>query len=128
MQSIKINRKKLFVGIGIFLLCASILSAFLIRERFLNHQTYTIVLTKNGFEPSTISIQRGDTVAFSTNRGFPFWPASDKHPSHSMYPEFDPKMPINQHDQWDFQFIKSGTWTFHDHLNSTLRGTIYVSN
>ena len=92
------------------------------------HNTYTILLKKGGFVPRETYIKNGDTVVFKTDRGFPFWHASDKHPSHSIYPDFDPKMPIQSDETWEFAFNKSGTWSYHDHLNSTLRGIIHVTN
>lgn len=89
--------------------------------------THTVVLTAKGFEPHEVHIQKGDSVTFSSTRGFSYWPASDKHPSHSIYPDFDPEHAIPPEDTWKFQFNKEGAWSYHDHLNSTLRGVVYVS-
>ena len=85
-----------------------------------------VKLTEDGFSPQTITIATGDTVVFTTNRGKPFWPASDLHPTHSIYPEFDPKQPIDPDQSWSFRFDKAGEWRFHDHLAPLFRGVILV--
>ena len=87
-----------------------------------------IVLAENGFTPQNIIIARGDTVVFSTSRGKQFWPASDLHPTHEIYPEFDPKRPVLANESWTFRFNRAGTWNFHDHLDPFFRGTIQVTD
>lgn len=86
-----------------------------------------IMLTKDGFSPSEITIKKGETVAFRTENGKLFWPASNLHPSHLLYPEFDPKQPIEPEATWSFTFEKPGTWQFHDHLAPYFTGTITVT-
>lgn len=87
---------------------------------------HSVILKSNGFEPRELTIKKNDIVHFSTARTFPFWPASDKHPSHSEYSDFDPRKPIPQNETWEFKFEKIGTSSYHDHTNSSLRGVIYV--
>lgn len=87
---------------------------------------YTIKLTEDGFAPSAITIAKGDTVTFTTARDKPFWPASDLHPTHGIYSEFDPKQPIDPDKSWSFRFDKKGEWRFHDHLAPLFRGVIIV--
>jgi len=89
-------------------------------------QTHEIILTENGFEPTSITINRFDIVKFSTTAGKTFWPASNLHPLHDIYPAFDPKMPIDPSKSWSFRFTKVGTWEFHDHLFPAYRGNITV--
>jgi plastocyanin len=88
---------------------------------------YVVVLTQNGYEPKVLTITPGSVVRFVSNRGEPFWPASDSHPAHAQYPDFDPQKSIAADKSWSFTFPYEGTYDYHDHLNSTLRGTIYVS-
>src|SRR3989344_2321438 len=52
---------------------------------------HVIVLKQEGFSPSEITIRKGDKVTFTTALGKEFWPASNLHPNHSIYPDFDPK-------------------------------------
>lgn len=85
-----------------------------------------VVLTDAGFEPRDFSIKRGGTVTFSTDRDVPFWPASNVHPDHSLYPAFDPKRPLGQDETWTFTFDEAGDWGFHDHVRSYFSGTVYV--
>lgn len=86
-----------------------------------------VVLTDAGFEPRYVRITQGTQVVFTTTRANQFWPASDPHPSHSIYPEFDPKEPIMPDSSWSFIFDKVGEWGYHDHLRSYFTGTIYVT-
>lgn len=85
-----------------------------------------IVLTEQGFEPRDIRIRPGTAVTFSTNREFRYWPASNSHPLHNLYPLFDPKEPIEPTDTWSFTFNDPGAWGYHDHMRSYFTGTIYV--
>jgi len=79
-----------------------------------------------GFEPSSLTVEKGTTVIFRNDELKDRWPASDPHPAHDMYPEFDPKVPIKSADQWLFVFDKVGEWKFHDHLYPEFQGTIKV--
>ncbi len=87
---------------------------------------HSVVLTKDGFEPNEITIHQGDIVVFSSSAGKDFWPASDLHPTHDIYPEFDPKQPIQESQSWQFVFNKVGSWKYHDHLFSSHRGSVNV--
>lgn len=89
--------------------------------------THEVHLTENGYEPKELTIALYDTVAFSSDRGFPHWPASNFHPAHNQYPAFDPRTPVPSDETWSFQFTQTGVWEFHDHLNSTHQGTITVT-
>lgn len=89
---------------------------------------HSIVLTQNGFFPSEITINKGDIIVFTTSAGKDFWPASDLHPTHGVYPEFDPKRPLNSGESWSFKFEKVGKWNFHDHLRSNYVGVVEVTD
>lgn len=85
-----------------------------------------VVLTDKGFIPEQVSIKLHGTVAFSTDRNRPFWPASNLHPTHGIYPEFDPRGSLSPSGSWTFRFDKAGEWKYHDHLRSYFTGIIYV--
>lgn len=85
-----------------------------------------VTLTKDGFEPAELTIQEGEVVAFRTTTGMPFWPASNPHPAHSLYPVFDPQNPVQPNAVWSF-IPKAGTWRYHDHLAPYFTGTITVT-
>ncbi|MBI2056267.1 MAG: hypothetical protein HYT37_02710 [Candidatus Sungbacteria bacterium] len=111
-----------------YLVLGIILFALIVGAAFwyatLNGKTYTVELREDGFYPKELTIQKGDTVVFTTTREKPFWPASNVHPSHQIYPEFDPKTPIEPHSKWKFSFDKAGEWRYHDHLASQYTGLI----
>ena len=93
-----------------------------------SNKTHTIILKEEGFSPQSITIQKGDTVTFKTDRNESFWPASNLHPTHTIYSEFDPKKPVPANETWSFIFDKIGKWTYHDHLFPFYRGEITVVN
>ncbi len=86
----------------------------------------SVVLTDGGFEPSEFYIRRGTQVTFTTTRANQFWPASNTHPDHDIYPEFDSKRPLKTDESWSFVFEKVGAWGFHDHVRSYFTGKVYV--
>jgi len=86
-----------------------------------------VTLTKDGFVPDTLTIKKGQTIAFRTTAGKLFWPASNLHPSHLLYPEFDPQQPIQPNNVWAFTFEKVGSWKFHDHLAPYFTGVVNVT-
>ncbi|OGM96267.1 MAG: hypothetical protein A3B86_03950 [Candidatus Yanofskybacteria bacterium RIFCSPHIGHO2_02_FULL_38_22b] len=57
-------------------------------------EVFNVVLGADGFEPNNLTINKNDTVIFTTTKDKTFWPASDLHPTHGIYPEFDPRQPI----------------------------------
>src|SRR6185503_5181523 len=67
-----------------------------------------------------------DAVTFISNTGQPFWPASDPHPTHQIYPEFDPKQPIQPGKSWSFTFNRVVNWGYHNHLDSLEHANIIV--
>lgn len=86
-----------------------------------------IVYDGKAFSPSTLNIKVGDIVVFRNKSEGDMWPASAPHPTHTDYPEFDPKDSIASGAKWQFTFLKVGNWKFHDHLNSSVFGTVNVS-
>lgn len=87
---------------------------------------HTVVLTEDGFKPERLVVNPGDSVIFKTDLNKPFWPASDSHPTHTIYSEFDPKKQIDPDSSWKFTFNKEGRWNFHDHLSPLNVGAIIV--
>lgn len=84
-------------------------------------------MTKNGFEPQEITVDIHSTVRFINEDDADRWPASNLHPTHTIYPEFDPKEPIAPGKLWEFHPRKAGSWKYHDHLFPHLRGTLVVT-
>ena len=87
-----------------------------------------ITLNNDSFTPATTTIKQCTKVTFQIEGGRAHWPASDLHPTHLIYPEFDPQKPINSGNSWSFIFDKVGKWRCHDHLHPQVRCIIEVSN
>jgi plastocyanin len=99
-----------------------------------------IEIDSNGFSPSTLVISKGDIVTFVNKDSMPHWPASALHSTHSIYPGsgiekcgtseqdtiFDACKGISPGKSWSFAFYETGTWSYHDHLDARLVGTITV--
>ncbi len=116
------NRNRLVIPIGSAVVCV-LLMAFVLKQA---SRTTTILLTATGFEPRLVSIRVGESITFRTDREKDFWPASNLHPSHLVYPEFDAKGPVNASDAYTFRFTSSGSWRYHDHLSPQFTGTVIV--
>lgn len=86
----------------------------------------TIVITAKGYDPLKSIIKKGTRVIFRNQDSRLHWPASNIHPTHLIYPEFDPGKPVKQEESWEFTFNKVGKWYFHDHLYPNLTGSITV--
>ena len=87
---------------------------------------HVLTLTSDGYVPQNITITVGETVTFRSEMGEPFWPASNLHPSHTVYSDFDPRQPVQPNDSWSFTFTKVGEWEYHDHLAPYHTGVITV--
>ena len=91
------------------------------------HSEVAVVeMTVNGFEPQEITIDGNSSVIFVNKDSQPRWPASNIHPTHELYPEFDPKKPIPPGQSWPFKPKKIGMWKYHDHNFPHMRGVITV--
>jgi plastocyanin len=84
-------------------------------------------VTEEGFDPASVEVQSGDTVVFENVDDEGHWPASDDHPTHEIYPTFDPKKPIQPATSWTATLDRLGTWKYHDHMNPTLTGEVVVT-
>ncbi|MEK9181099.1 MAG: hypothetical protein AAB871_02600 [Patescibacteria group bacterium] len=103
-------------------------------------KTVTVKITAEGFSPSIVSINKGDSVTWINESASPSWPASAMHPTHTGYPGsnitkcgtdeqgtiFDACAGIAVGGQWTFKFTNSGDWKYHDHLNPSKFGTVKV--
>ena len=85
-----------------------------------------VKITDSGFEPSTLTVNSGDTVKFENKSSDDAWPASNVHPTHQLYPGFDAKKPLLPGDSYEFTFTKTGSWGYHNHLEPDVQGTIVV--
>ncbi|OGM96268.1 MAG: hypothetical protein A3B86_03955 [Candidatus Yanofskybacteria bacterium RIFCSPHIGHO2_02_FULL_38_22b] len=118
-------KKQITLGL-LIALCSGLVFVFA-RGALINREypVQYIVFKDSGFYPKEIYIKRGTKVVFSSERG-DFWPASVPHPSHTVYPEFDPKRLVGGEESWSFVFDRIGTWLYHDHIKHEYAGKIIV--
>lgn len=118
MKFLKFFLLTLIIGILIFLFVSQ-----------LNQKKEPVIIhmKKDTFEPNNIQIKKGTMVIFKNEDFQARWPASNLHPTHDIYPAFDPQQPIEAGEEWRFVFDKIGSWKFHDHLFPSIRGIITVS-
>jgi len=109
------------VGLGIFAYIKQNLNTDTLAQG-----SAVIVLKDTGFEPREVTVLEGATVTFVNQTLNPFWPASNLHPTHQLYPEFDPLHPLGPEEEWSFTFNEAGTYNFHDHIRAYFVGTIHV--
>lgn len=91
-----------------------------------NEIATAIEYTAGGFTPSTVTIKKGQTVKWTNTTDQPMWVASAPHPQHTDYPEFDQLKGVENGESYMFTFGKTGTWKFHNHLNSKDFGKVIV--
>ena len=84
-----------------------------------------ITLTNQGFEPNSITLKQGTKVTFANKTSDAATVSSDPHPQHTLYPflnlgRFEPEASL------EVVFQNKGTFTYHNHLNPSQRGTVTV--
>ena len=89
-------------------------------------KVYTVTYNGTTFAPATLEIVKGDTVKFTNGANGTMWVASDPHPSHTNYPEFNEKSAVAKDGIYEFIFMKAGSWGYHNHSNPAVKGTIVV--
>ncbi len=133
--------KKYILISGAFLL---LLFCFLVTKIYAheseNEDVQIIHIDEKGFSPAKIEIKKGTIITFENTGKEDHWPASDDHPSHTLYDgtsmeehcssghdgSFDACKAITSGTSWSFEFSKTGTYTLHDHLWPQLTGEIIV--
>lgn len=104
-------------------------------------QQHVVIYTDNGYEPETLAIKQNESVKFINESSGVMWPASNDHPTHTLYPGsakakcdtpeeegiFDACRDIAPGGSWEFVFAEIGTWSYHDHKDPSEAGTIAVT-
>lgn len=83
----------------------------------------TVTLTANGFSPATITVKKGDAVTFTNKSGADAQINSDPHPTHNLFPFLNLGR-IADGQSLSVVISQIGTFTYHNHLDPTERGTI----
>ncbi len=125
-------KKLLFIVLTLFALVLGAVYFFVnnsgSKTKVISFESDVVVKMGNDeYAPQSFTIKKGAKVTFLNDADSLRWPASDLHPSHLIYPEFDQKQPIEKGQSWTFQFDKVGEWGYHDHLAPYITGTIKVT-
>lgn len=103
-----------------------------------NGDSVTIEMRNDGFFPKSLSVSAGANVLFVNKGNKAVWPASDNHPTHTLYPGssirkctsgeiiFDACQGIPPGGAWSFRFSEKGSWGYHDHISPGMRGVVLV--
>jgi len=89
-------------------------------------QNVIVTYSDKGFSPEVIEVAQGGTVTFKNESVRDMWVASNDHPSHLLYSEFDAKKGYTPGSEYGFTFEKVGSWKYHDHLKASLGGIVIV--
>lgn len=84
-----------------------------------------VTVTANGFEPRTLTIKVGAKVTWTNKSGETVTVNSDPHPAHTLWPFLNVER-FNDGSSASITFDKAGTYTYHNHLNSSQKGTVIV--
>ncbi len=85
-----------------------------------------VTYTDGGFNPKAVTVKTGTTVTFMNDSSGVMWVASDVHPTHQLLPGFDELQSVAKGGSYEYTFIKVGTWTYHNHMNPSDKGTVVV--
>lgn len=84
-----------------------------------------VTISSTGFEPKSIAIKVGDEVTWTNSDTVNHIVNSDPHPTHGKFLMLNVGM-IKPGENKSTMFEKSGTYTYHDHLNPSFTGTVIV--
>jgi len=87
--------------------------------------TATITYSSNGFSPTIISVKPGGAVKIVNNSSQTLDFASDPHPFHTDNSELNVGF-VASGGAKTFMVTKTGSWGYHNHLNSNDTGHINV--
>ena len=82
--------------------------------------------TDNGFNPIIAIVEQGATVKFTNDSRITMWVASNPHPDHSAYSNFNSKTAVPPGAAYSFTFTKIGSWKYHNDTATSHTGTITV--
>jgi plastocyanin len=99
----------------------------------------TVALTSSGPSPKSVTIKKGGTVTWVNQTGGAMWIASAPHPTHTGYDGTTeqthcaagytgpaPFDECKEANTFSFTFNKVGSWSYHNHENASLFGTVVV--
>lgn len=84
-----------------------------------------VVLTSSGFDPESVTIEKGSAVRWVNDTEDKATVNSDDHPTHKEFKELNLGEFENDSTLVHI-FTTLGTYTYHDHLHPTRKGTVIV--
>jgi plastocyanin len=84
-----------------------------------------VKVTSAGYEPKTITVKPGAKVVWKNETGGPVTVSSDNHPTHLLWP-FLNLGKFEDGSSVSVVFDKAGTYTYHNHLDASMTGTVVV--
>lgn len=118
------NKKIIITTVCLVLVGIGILAVLFFQ---MNRVSMTVVMNTDSYTPSTFTVKKGSRVVFRNASDVSRWPASDYHPTHGIYPEFDPQEEVAEGEEWAFVFEKPGKWKIHDHMEPRIKGVVTVT-
>lgn len=101
-----------------------------IQDKTLSSENYKVTYSGEGFDPKQITVPRGTRVTFENSTPLPLYVASDPHPDHTNYSEFDAGVVLKRlpepGEDFSFTFDKPGIWKYHNHTAPEHMGTVIV--
>lgn len=86
----------------------------------------TVIYINSGYSPKELRVEKGVSVTFVNQSDLAMWTASDPHPIHTDYPNFDPKEGVDKGKSYSYTFEEPGTYNYHNHLSPQHTGIIIV--
>ena len=85
----------------------------------------TVWILDGNFNPSVITITKGETVTWVNKDEAKRKVAADPHPTSSTLPDLVSDE-LNQGDTFKYTFKEAGEWYYHDYLNPIKKGKVVV--
>jgi plastocyanin len=88
-------------------------------------KTVSVSIINGKFDANSLTISVNDTVIWVNKDVATHQIASDPHPTHTNLPDLESGI-LATNQTFSFKFKQAGTYTYHDHINPTIKGTIIV--
>lgn len=88
--------------------------------------TTIVTYSDAGFSPKSVTVNKGEVVTFVNESDNNLWVASNPHPVHTGLSGFDARKNIKKGESYSFTFTQVGSWSYHNHSNSSDTGTVVV--
>ncbi len=87
-----------------------------------------VSITSAGFDPATVTINAGESVTWTNKDTASHAVAPDNHPTHVKYAGIwdYTNMNLKNGETYTNTFMQTGTYSYHDPLEETVKGTVVV--